>query len=148
VSADPGNAFDWGAIGSAVAHDAVVLVSYFPLAIAGTIVWGLWLYRFILSHRAPPIVTDFRTSTSVIVPSFHEDPEILLSCLETWRAQEPDEILIVLDVADVDTYERIVGIGDPRVRPILFHHVGKRSALGAGIREARHTLLVLTDSDT
>ena len=68
VSADPGNTFDWGAIGSAVVHDASVLVTYFPLAIAGTIVWGLWLYRFILSHRAPAIVTDFRTSTSVIVP--------------------------------------------------------------------------------
>ena len=148
VSADPGYALDWGAIASAVVHDAGVVVSYFPLAIAGTIVWGLWLYRFILSHRAPAIVTDFRTSTSVIVPSFHEDPEILLSCLDTWRAQNPNEILIVLDVADVDTYERIVRIGDPRVRPILFHHVGKRSALGAGIREARHTLLVLTDSDT
>jgi len=41
-----------------------------------------------------------------------------------------------------------VQLGDPRVRPILFHHAGKRSALGVGIREASSELLVLTDSDT
>ena len=121
---------------------------YFPFAVAGLIVWGLWLYRFILSHRAGPIVTDHRATTSVVVPSFHEDPDILMSCLESWRSQNPDEIIIVLDVADIEAYERIEALGDPRIRPILFHHVGKRSALGVGIREAKFDLLVLTDSDT
>jgi cellulose synthase/poly-beta-1,6-N-acetylglucosamine synthase-like glycosyltransferase len=121
---------------------------YFPLAVAGTIVWALWLYRVILSRRARAIESDFRTSTSVVVPSFHEDPDILMRCLESWRSQNPTEIIIVLDVADLDSYERIVRLGDPRVRPILFHHAGKRSALGVGIREASSELLVLTDSDT
>jgi cellulose synthase/poly-beta-1,6-N-acetylglucosamine synthase-like glycosyltransferase len=121
---------------------------YFPLAIAGVIVWGLWLYRFVLSRRARPIVSDFRTSTSVIVPSFHEDPDILMNCLESWRAQAPTEIIIVLDVADLEAYARISALEDPRLRPILFHHVGKRSALGAGIRIATGEILVLTDSDT
>lgn len=121
---------------------------YFPLAVAGVIVWGLWLYRFILSHRAGPILTDFRASTSVVVPSFHEDPEILMSALESWRAQKPDEIIIVLDVEDLDAYHRIVALGDDTIRPVLFHHVGKRSALGVGMRMARFDILVLTDSDT
>jgi len=121
---------------------------YFPVAVAGAIVWGLWLYRFILSHRARAIVSDFRTTTSVIVPSFHEDPDILMSALQSWRVQEPDEILVVLDVADLESYARIMELDDRRIRPILFHHVGKRSALGAGIREAKYDLLVLTDSDT
>lgn len=122
--------------------------SYFPLAIAGTIVWGLWLYRVILSRRARPIVTSFRTTTSVVVPSFHEDPAILMRCLDSWRAQDPTEIIIVLDVADVDAYNRIVALGDERVKPVLFHHAGKRSALGCGIRLATSELLVLVDSDT
>ena len=121
---------------------------YFPVAVAGAIVWSLWLYRFILSHRAKPITTDFRATTSVIVPSFHEDPDILMSCLESWRRQGPDEIIIVLDVADLEAYERIKALGDEKISPILFHHVGKRSALGAGIRLAQHDILVLTDSDT
>lgn len=121
---------------------------YFPLAIAGVIVWGLWLYRFILSRRARPIVSDFRATTSVIVPSFHEDPEILMSALESWRRQQPDEIIVVLDVEDLEAYRLITALADPTVRPVLFHHVGKRSALGAGVRLAQHDILVLTDSDT
>jgi len=122
--------------------------TYFPFAIAGTIVWGLWLYRVILSRRAKPIITNFRTTTSVVVPSYHEDPGILMRCLESWRAQNPSEIIIVLDVADVDAYNRIVALGDDRVKPVLFHHAGKRSALGCGIRLASSELLVLVDSDT
>ena len=135
---------DWVAIGDFFA----ALAPYFPFAIAGTIVWGLWLYRVLLSRRARPIENSHRAGTSVIVPSYHEDPDILMECLDSWRAQEPDEIIIVLDVQDLEAYDRITALGDPTVRPILFHHVGKRSALGAGIRLAQHELLVLTDSDT
>src|ERR1700712_241234 len=121
---------------------------YFPVAIAGVIVWSLWLYRFIMSHTAPKIVTDFTATTSVIVPSFHEDVAILMSCLESWRQQNPNEILIILDVADLEAYERIEALGDDRITPVLFHHAGKRSALGAGIRLAKYDIIVLTDSDT
>lgn len=121
---------------------------YFPVAVAGAIVWGLWLYRFILSRRAKPIVTDYRATTSVVVPSFHEDPDILMSALESWLSQRPDEIIIVLDVEDLDAYARIEALQEPTIKPILFHHVGKRSALGAGIRLAKYDILVLTDSDT
>ena len=135
---------DWQAIADFFATTR----AYVPLAVAGVIVWSLWLYRFILSRFARPIRNDHRETTSVIVPSFHEDPDILMRCLESWRAQEPDEIIIVLDVADLEAYDRISALRDPRVRPLLFHHVGKRSALGAGIREARYDVLVLVDSDT
>lgn len=141
---DVPNQFSWASL-----SDFYTAVQpYFPLAIAGGIVWGLWIYRFVLSRRARPIVTDFRAATSVIVPSFHEDPEILMSALESWRVQKPDEIIIVLDVEDLEAFRRIIALGDNTVRPVLFHHVGKRSALGAGIRLAKHEILVLTDSDT
>lgn len=131
-----------------IANWFATLAPYFPIAIAGTIVWLLWLWRSILSSRVTPIQSDFRTTTSVIVPSFHEDPDILMDCLETWRAEEPTEIIIVLDVADLEAYDRIVALDDPRVQPVLFEHAGKRSALGAGIRLATSEILVLTDSDT
>jgi cellulose synthase/poly-beta-1,6-N-acetylglucosamine synthase-like glycosyltransferase len=134
--------------GGSVSEFYAEISPYFPLAVAGVIVWGLWLYRFILSHRAGPIMTDFRASTSVVVPSFHEDPEILMSALESWRAQKPDEIIVVLDVEDLDAYHRITALADETIRPVLFHHVGKRSALGVGMRMARFDILVLTDSDT
>ncbi len=126
-------------------HEAL---KYFPIGIAGIIVWALWLYRVVLSARARPVENGFRTTTSVVVPSFHEDPDILLRCLDSWREQHPDEIIIVLDVADTEAYRRIVAVGDPTVKPVLFHHVGKRSALGEGIRRAKYDVLVLVDSDT
>ncbi|MEV6282927.1 glycosyltransferase [Kribbella sp. NPDC051770] len=119
-----------------------------PLALAGLVVWGLWLYRFVLSRLARPIENDFTTTTSVVVPSYHEDPDILMRCLESWRSQQPDEIIIVLDVADIEAYERLVALNDPVIQPILFKHAGKRSALGVGIRAATSEVLVLTDSDT
>jgi len=136
--------FSWDEVGAF----ALSLLPYFPLAVAGTVVWALWLYRAILSWRARPIESDFRTTTSVVVPSFHEDVDILLRCLDTWRAQSPTEIIVVLDVADTEAYRRIVDLDDPIVTPVLFQHAGKRSALGAGIRLATSELLVLTDSDT
>ncbi|WP_104140817.1 glycosyltransferase [Arthrobacter sp. ZGTC131] len=138
------NQFSWASL-----SDFYTEVSpYFPLAVAGAIVWGLWVYRFVLSRRARPVWNNFRATTSVIVPSFHEDPDILMSALESWRRQRPDEIIIVLDVEDLEAFRRITALGDSTVRPVLFHHVGKRSALGAGMRLAKYEILVLTDSDT
>ena len=81
--------------------------AFFPLALAGVVVWSLWLYRVILSRRARPIVSDFRTTTSVVVPSFHEDVPILMRCLRSWLEQDPTEVIVVLDVADLEAMERI-----------------------------------------
>jgi cellulose synthase/poly-beta-1,6-N-acetylglucosamine synthase-like glycosyltransferase len=120
----------------------------FPLAVAGVIVWALWLYRCILSAMARPVVNNFSTTTSVVVPSYHEDPDILMRCLANWRSQRPTEIVVVLDVADTEAEARIRALGDPTVRPVLFKHAGKRSALGVGIRLATSELLILVDSDT
>ncbi|MCW2851985.1 MAG: glycosyltransferase [Nocardioides sp.] len=128
--------------------EVTTLVAAFPLAFAGIIVWALWLYRCILSARAKPIVTDFTTTTSVVVPSYHEDPDILMQCVQNWRSQDPTEIIIVLDVDDTEAYDRLCRLDDATITPVLFKHAGKRSALGVGIRMATSELLVLTDSDT
>ena len=134
--------------GTTAANWVEIAQHYFPLAIAGTVVWLLWLYRFIQSRTVHPIESDFRTTTSVIVPSFHEDPDILMRCLQSWRDQNPTEIIIVLDVADIEAYDRISALGDPVIKPVLFEHVGKRSALGVGMRMATSEVIVLVDSDT
>ncbi|WP_205687445.1 glycosyltransferase [Cellulomonas endophytica] len=135
----------WYMVGEITPED---LWKAFPLAFAGLVVWGLWVYRVVLSARAQPVLNDFRTTTSVVVPSFHEDPDILMECLATWLAQDPTEVIIVLDLADTEAEARIIALGDPRVRPVMFQHAGKRSALGVGIRQATSEVLVLVDSDT
>jgi N-acetylglucosaminyltransferase len=124
--------------------------SLLPLGIAGLIVWSFWLYRAISSRFAGAIVTDFRTTTSVVVPSYREDPAILAECLKTWRSEAPTEIIVVVDVADHECIGmlRAAEEYDARVRTIVFAHQGKRSALAVGIRAARCELVVLVDSDT
>ncbi|MDX3076784.1 glycosyltransferase family 2 protein [Streptomyces sp. NPDC088354] len=119
-----------------------------PLGLAGVFVWGLWLYRAVLSRFARPVVNNFRTTTSVVVPAYREDPDILLDCLDTWLAQNPMEVIIVPDVEDHEVLRRLSQVTDPRVRVIAFEHRGKRSALGVGIRAASGEVVVLVDSDT
>ncbi|MER5714478.1 glycosyltransferase family 2 protein [Streptomyces sp. NPDC002132] len=119
-----------------------------PLGLAGVFVWGLWLYRAVLSRFAKPVVNDYRTTVSVVVPAYREDASILVDCLDTWLAQDPTEVIIVPDVEDKEVLERLAQVQDPRVRVLAFEHRGKRSALGVGIRAATSELVVLVDSDT
>jgi N-acetylglucosaminyltransferase len=119
-----------------------------PLGIAGVVVWSLWLYRAVTSRFAHPVVNDFRTTTSVVVPSYREDANILIDCLSTWLAQDPTEVIVVVDIEDLECRERLEDVKDNRLRVIVFRHEGKRSALGRGIREATGEIVVLSDSDT
>jgi len=119
-----------------------------PLGIAGIIVWGLWIYRAVGSRFSPAVENDFRTTTSVVVPSYREDPAILISCLHTWLAQAPTEVIVVIDVDDTECQRLLAEVEDPRLRTIVYRHEGKRSALGVGVRAARGEIVVLSDSDT
>ncbi|MEU4426775.1 glycosyltransferase family 2 protein [Actinoplanes sp. NPDC024001] len=119
-----------------------------PLGLAGIFVWFLWIYRAVLSRFARPTVNDFRTSVSVVVPAYREDPDILIECLDTWLSQNPTELIIVPDVEDHEVIRRLGEVEDPRLKVIPFVHRGKRSALGVGIRAATSELVVLADSDT
>ncbi|GAB3658402.1 hypothetical protein GCM10027589_18930 [Actinocorallia lasiicapitis] len=119
-----------------------------PLGFAGLLVWSLWLYRAVLSRLAKPVENDFRTTVSVVVPSYREDPDILLRCLRSWLDQDPTEVILVIDVGDHEAAERLKSIRDPRLRVLIYEHSGKRSALGVGMRHATSELIVLSDSDT
>ncbi|MFI5967353.1 glycosyltransferase family 2 protein [Streptomyces asoensis] len=119
-----------------------------PLGLAGVFVWGLWLSRAVLSRFAKPVVNNYRTTVSVVVPAYREDADILVDCLDTWLAQDPTEVIIVPDVDDTEVLRRLALVEDPRVRVLAFEHRGKRSALGVGIRAATSELVVLVDSDT
>jgi cellulose synthase/poly-beta-1,6-N-acetylglucosamine synthase-like glycosyltransferase len=119
-----------------------------PVGLVGALSWGVWGTRKLLSTMYRPTVNDFRTTTSVVVPSYREDPDVLEACLGTWLDQNPTEVIVVLDVADQEAKRRLVGRGDPRLHVIVFAHEGKRSALGVGIRAASGEILVLVDSDT
>src|ERR687897_2252798 len=89
---------------SLVARDWTLLL---PIGVVGALSWSIWLIRKLLSARYRPVVNDFRTTTSVVVPSFREDPDVLERCLDTWLAQDPTEVIVVLDVEDIDALRRL-----------------------------------------
>jgi hyaluronan synthase len=130
---------------SAIARDWHLFI---PIGVIGILSWSIWLIRKLLSNRYRSVVNDFRTTTSVVVPSFREDPDVLERCLDTWLAERPTEVIVVLDIQDREARRRLEGRGDPRLQVVVFPHRGKRSALGVGIRAARGEVLVLCDSDT
>jgi cellulose synthase/poly-beta-1,6-N-acetylglucosamine synthase-like glycosyltransferase len=130
---------------SVVARDWHLLL---PIGVVGALSWSIWLIRKILSARYRPTVNDFRTTTSVVVPSFREDPDVLERCLRSWLRQCPTEVIVVLDIGDTEACARLTALDEPRLTVISFPHRGKRSALGVGIRAARGEVLVLCDSDT
>ena len=119
-----------------------------PFGVFGMVSWSFWLVRKLISAGTKPVLNDYRTTTTVVVPSYREDPEVLLRCLESWRRQGPSRIVIVLDLADTVAEARIGELGHPDVEVIMFRHRGKRSALGVGIRAADTELVILVDSDT
>ena len=119
-----------------------------PFGYLGIVSWGFWIVRKVLAATSRPVRNDFRTTTTVVVPSFHEDPDVLLRCLQTWVRQGPSRIIIVLDVADTEAQRRIEALGIPSVDVVMFQHRGKRSALGVGIRMVDTELIVFVDSDT
>jgi cellulose synthase/poly-beta-1,6-N-acetylglucosamine synthase-like glycosyltransferase len=130
---------------SVIARDWRLLL---PIGVVGALSWSIWLVRRILSARYRPVVNGFRTTTSVVVPSFREDPDVLERCLDTWLAQSPTEVIVVLDVEDTEAFTRLKARRNPQLMIISFAHQGKRSALGVGIRAATGEVLVLCDSDT
>src|SRR5215471_15781315 len=123
---------------------------WFPIGLVGAISWSVWLTRFSLSRIYRPVPVGYTTTTSVVIPAFREDPEILERCLDSWLAENPTEVIIVPDLRDTEVIQllRARAASEPRLKVLPFAHTGKRSALGVGIREASHEILVLADSDT
>ena len=64
-----------------------------------------------------------------------------MRCLESWLSQDPDEIIIVPDIGDIEVQRRLAEVTDPRVRVIVIQHQGKRSALGVGIKAAVNEII-------
>lgn len=119
-----------------------------PLGIVGILSWTVWIVRVTLSKIYKPVPPGFRTTTSVVVPAYREDPDILMRCLKSWLAEDPTEVIIVPDLEDREVIERLQLVIDHRLRVIPFAHEGKRSALGVGMRAATSEIIVLSDSDT
>jgi len=119
-----------------------------PLGIVGLLSWSVWVTRVTLSKFYKPVPIGYHATTSVVVPAYREDPDIIMRCLESWLDEDPTEVIVVPDIEDREVIDQLHSVSDPRLHVIPFAHEGKRSALGVGIRAATSEIIVLADSDT
>ncbi|CAN5510683.1 hyaluronan synthase HasA [soil metagenome] len=108
-------------------------------------VWLVWITKMLGARRYAPAENDFTTTTSVVVPVYDEDPVVLRTALGSIRANQPDEILVVIDG------------GDPKMAAIAreftdrvwqIPKAGKRTALKTAIPETTGEIVIIVDSDT
>src|SRR5918998_3728591 len=127
----------------------MISLPWIPLGLIGILSWSVWLIRRQLSHHGyTEVVNDFRTTTSLVVPVYREDADVLERCLRTWLAEGPTEIILVVDDRDDLLLARLRRLDLPTVRILPWRHTGKRGALGAGVRVATGDVVVFSDSDT
>ena len=127
----------------------MITLPWIPLGLIGILSWSVWLVRRTLSHHGyTEIVNDYRTTTSLVVPVYREDADVLERCLRTWLAEGPTEIILVVDDLDDLLLARLRRLDLPTVTVLPWRHTGKRGALGAGVRAATGEIVVFADSDT
>jgi cellulose synthase/poly-beta-1,6-N-acetylglucosamine synthase-like glycosyltransferase len=121
-----------------------------PIGLFGLFRWIVWLSRRIPAFWYRPITGTYRTTAAIIVPIYQEDPAIFELALRSWLANQPDELILVVDSSDAEC----AAIAHRYIRyrrggQVLTTNVpGKRAALARGIQSATSEIVVLVDSDT
>jgi hyaluronan synthase len=116
-----------------------------PLGVLGLFRWSCWLVRRIPAVLYKPIVNNFRTTMSIVVPTYQEDPVIFETAIRSWLANGVEEVILVIDASD----KVCQGIAARYPATVLITDVpGKRDALRKGWNAASTELVALVDSDT
>jgi hyaluronan synthase len=128
------------------------LLPFIPLGIIGVITWSLWAMRRMYGRAYRPFQGSFKTTTSVVVPVYNEDPRILLRAITSYLANKIGEVILIVDHKDTLNIENIQtnfsSSTHANVRLIVTEEPGKRPALVRGVGEATGEIVVLSDSDT
>ncbi len=89
--------------------------------------------------------TTYRLPMTIVVPVYQEDPRIFAAAIESWLANDVEEVILVIDASDKLCQE--IARRYP-VTVLITDVPGKRDALRRGWRRARTDLVALVDSDT
>ena len=116
-----------------------------PLGVLGLFRWACWLVRRVPAVLYKPVVNDFRTSISIAVPVYQEDPIIFETAIQSWLTNNVEEVILVIDQSDKVCQE--IASRYP-VTVVITDVPGKRDALVKGWNAASTELVALVDSDT
>jgi cellulose synthase/poly-beta-1,6-N-acetylglucosamine synthase-like glycosyltransferase len=128
----------------------VAFVVFVALALLRALLLVLLAHRH---HRAPLVAAArsprYWPAVSVVVPAYNEELGIAATVRSLVANGYPDLDIVVVDDGSTDrTAEVVARLGLPQVRLIRQANAGKPAALNAGIRLARHDIVVLVDADT
>jgi len=127
-----------------------IVAFYLPIGIIGFWRWGVWMFRKFVGffYRQPK--GNFQGSLAIITPVYNENPVVFARALNSWKQNEPDEIIAVIDSSNNDLIElfRDFSKNTPGTRLIVTDKPGKRPALADGISASHSDIVALVDSDT
>jgi cellulose synthase/poly-beta-1,6-N-acetylglucosamine synthase-like glycosyltransferase/peptidoglycan/xylan/chitin deacetylase (PgdA/CDA1 family) len=131
---------------------AGALIAIFLLA--GTLTLGRLALMVVVARRhgrrrrswvwGPPVTEP----VSVIVPAYNEREGIEAAVRSLSASRHPVEVIVVDDGSTDGTADIVDELWLPNVRVIRQDNAGKPAALNAGVRVARHEIVVLVDGDT
>ncbi len=121
-------------------------------------------YLFGALYREVPLDINFTPGVTILIPCFNEEQWIqktILSCINQDYPVDKIEVIIIDDCSSDKSLEKIEEVVQRLYREgeqfetrsrlkyiALNKNAGKREALAAGAREAKHELLVFVDSDS
>ena len=109
-------------------------------------VWGAWAYKLCLSRSYRPIEGSFAGSASIVIPTFGELNARLQDAIASALAQQPLEVIVVVDEREPQTRINVTETFGNAVRTIVAAR-GKRAAVAAAVEAARGDVVVVTASD-
>lgn len=127
---------------------------YVPLGVLGLIRWVCWLLRRLPASLYLPYRSSHRESMAIVTPVYQEDPATFRAAMESWLANDVDEVICVVDVTDkvcrgiAEEYVRRLDGRPPKLVVLTTSVPGKRHALVTGWQAASTPLVALVDSDT
>lgn len=123
---------------------------YFPLGFVGLWRWGVWVFKELVATGYHPSKKPYQSNVSIVAPVYNEDPETFLTALKSWQANNPEEIIAVIDQADKTniTAFKKYQTKNSNTFLVITDIPGKREALAEGIIRAKSEIIALVDSDT
>lgn len=126
-----------------------------PIGIIGVWRWSVWLLRrFIGFWYKAQEPNGYPATTAIITPVYNEDPELFRAALRSWAANNPKEIIAVIDHTDTPCMEQFHEFEEEcaekplSLKMLVTQTPGKRPALADGILVATSEVVFLVDSDT
>lgn len=121
-----------------------------PLGAIGIWRWSVWMMKEITGLHYRPNAKQYKADVSIVTPVYNENPKVFTEALESWKKNNPAQIIAVIDYADntcIKIFEEFKKSFKDAVL-IVTKVPGKRQALADGILAAKSEIVALVDSDT